>query len=180
MTRRPRDTHAGLFHVTTHSVRDTPLFHVDRDRIHFLRELARAVARSDWTCIAYCLMRTHFHLILEVPDRSLPRGMHALNFRYASWFNGEYGYRGHVTAARYWSRRIGDDADLLVTYRYVARNPVAAMLCDEPGEWQWSSYAGTIGRREPDGFVPPEAMLDRFSGPFELRVADLRRFVEGP
>lgn len=180
MARRPRDVHAGLFHVITHSVRSTPLFEVDRDRAHFLRELVRAMARANWTCVGYCLMRTHFHLILDVPDRTLPTGMHALNFRYAMWFNSEYRYRGHVMGARYWSRRIDDEGDLQRTYRYVARNPVEAMVCERPADWAWSSYAGTIGEREPDSFVHSDAVLDCFAGPLELRIAQLRRLVENP
>lgn len=180
MARKPRDTHAGLFHVITHSVRDTPLFHGDRDRVHFLRELVRAIARGEWTCLGYCLMRTHFHLVVDVPDRGLPVGMHSLNFRYAAWFNGEYRYRGHVMAARYWSRRIRTEPDLQATYRYVARNPVEAMLCENPADWAWSSYAGTIGQRNPDDFVHPESVLDCYSGPLEFRIAQLRRYVESP
>ena len=59
------------------------VFRDDLDRIVFLRELARARRRSEWRCLAYCLMTTHYHLILEVDDDALPFGMQALNFRYA-------------------------------------------------------------------------------------------------
>jgi REP element-mobilizing transposase RayT len=178
MPRRPRDTHAGVFHVTTHAVREEQLFENDRDRVQFLRELARAGARVGWTCVAYCLMGTHFHLILDVDDGALPCGMHALNFRYASWFNVEHGLRGHVMAARYWSRRVEDESDLQGTFRYVARNPVAAGVCREPGDWLWSSYPGTVGLRAPDDFVEPELVLECFAGPLDVRRAHLRRWVE--
>lgn len=179
MSRPPRDKKAGVFHAVTHSIRDEALFRSDRDRVHFLRELARAKARSGWTCVVYCLMTTHYHVILEVDDEALPRGMHRLNFRYASWFNSEYGFRGHVMAARYWSRRINDNADLLGTYRYVVMNPVRAKECTSPIDWPWSSYAGTVGLRPADDFVDPTLVLGCFDGPLELRRADLRRYVEG-
>jgi putative transposase len=165
--------------VTAHGVREEALFRCSRDRLQFLRELARTTARIEWTCIAYCLMRTHFHLIVHVEEGQLPRGMHALNFRYAAWFNVEHDYRGHVLSARYWSRRIEDEPDLLNVYAYVARNPVKAVLCDDPADWAWSSHPAAVGLRPAD-FVDPRAVLGCFDGPLELRMAELRRFVAGP
>jgi putative transposase len=179
MARRNRDTHAGVFHIVTHSIRDEDLFRREIDRVHFLRELGRAVARAEWRCVSFCLMRTHYHLILDVPEMTLPPGMHSLNFRYASWFNSEYGYRGHVMAARYWSRRIEGAADLLGTYKYVARNPVKARLCGRPELWPWSSHAATLGFRPVD-FVDATDVLACFDGAPELRRAELREYVDRP
>jgi putative transposase len=105
--------------------------------------------------------------------------MHSLNFRFASWFNAEYGHRGHTMAARYWARRIVDAEDMLTSYAYVARNPVEAFLCDRPEDWAWSSYAGTIGLREADSFVDAHRVLGCFDGSRELQVAELRRYVSG-
>ena len=180
MPRRLRDTYEGLFHVTAHSVREEDLFCTDTDRQHFLRELARATARTEWTCVGYCLMNTHFHLILEVSDGALPRGMHCLNFRYAMWFNLQYAHRGHVFSARYWSRRVHDEGDLLTTFRYVMRNPVEAFACESPADWPWSSYAETVGLAPRSSFVDPAKVLACFGGPPELRLAALRHYVEDP
>ena len=151
---------AGIFHVYTHCVWAAPaLFRDDTDRVTFLRELARATARIEWTCMAYCVMRTHYHLILGVEDGALPRGMHALNFRYACAFNLRHDMKGHVQAARYGSRRLNDDEELMQAFRYVARNPVEAGLCANPADWAWSSYAATIGKAEPITFVDPNRIL---------------------
>ena len=58
MPRRHRDTAAGTFHVYTHCVwASKSLFRDDIDRLAFKRELARATAKSGWTCIGYCLIR---------------------------------------------------------------------------------------------------------------------------
>jgi putative transposase len=180
MARRQRDLYAGIFHVWTHSVREELLFRRDRDRLHFLREVARAGACVDWACLAYCLMGTHYHLIVEVDDGALETGMHRLNFRYACWFNKMYGFRGHVMAARYGARRITDGADLLSTYRYVERNPVRADECDEPYEWRWSDYAAAVGLREPDDLVDSSRIFDCIEAPLEDRIDALRRYVEAP
>src|SRR5438552_1969654 len=66
MPRPPRDTRAGIFHVFTHCVWAAPaLFRDDLNRMVFLRELARATQIFEWTCVGFCLIRTHYHLMLE-------------------------------------------------------------------------------------------------------------------
>jgi putative transposase len=178
MPRGLRDTAAGIFHVYAHGAKLDDVFRDDLDRTVFLRELARAQKKAAWRCIAFCVMTTHYHLLLDVDDGALPAGMQALNFRYASAFNVRHGTRGHVFAKRYDARRIADDSHLMVAYRYLALNPVKALMCDEPASWAWSSYAGAIGSVEPSTFVASSRILDCFGGPPELARARLRAFVE--
>ena len=181
MPRKHRDVSAGLFHVYTHCVWAAPaLYRDDADRLTFLRELASATAKFEWTCVAYCLMRTHYHLILAVLDGVLPRGMHALNFRYACAFNQRHASLGHVQAARYGSRRIDGDDDLVSTYRYVVRNPVEAGLCESPADYPWSSYAGTVGLAAAQPFVDASLVLACFDGDREEAIGALRAYVESP
>lgn len=178
MARPLRDTASGLFHVYTHSVWVGTLFKDESDRLAFLRELVRGGGKVGWTCLAFCLMTNHYHLILEVDDGALPLGMHAVNFNYATGFNRRYGLKGHAVGRRYGARRIVDDDDLKGRVRYVARNPVEAGLCRSPADWPWSSYAGTVGLAEPHSFVAGERIVRCFGEPRELAVAQLREFVE--
>lgn len=178
MPRGLRDKAAGIFHVYTHAAKSDDVFRDDLDRIVFLRELARAREKAAWHCLAYCVMTTHYHLLLEVEDNALPIGMQSLNFRYAAAFNARHGTRGHVFARRYDTRRITDDAHLMIVYRYLAQNPVKARVCDEPASWAWSSYAGAIGSVEPATFVSSSRILQCFGGAPELARARLRAFVE--
>jgi REP element-mobilizing transposase RayT len=154
-------------------------FRNDLDRMVFLGELARVVQTFGWTCVGFCLMGTHHHLIVDVPDARLPNGMQSLNFRYAIGFNQRHALRGHTQFERYGSRRIRDDADLLGVYRYVMLNPVEARLCASPADWPWSSYAATIGFAEPHSFVDSTLVLNCFDGPPGVRIARLRAYVEG-
>jgi len=179
MARQLRDKSAGLFHVYTHSVWAAELFRNDRDFVVFLRELARAIDKAGWTCVGFCLMRTHYHLVLDVDHDALPLGMHALNFRYAVEFNRRHGMKGHVLGARYGSVRIEDETHLLDAYRYVARNPVEAGTCQAAEDWRWSSFAA-VGVAEPIEFVDPGIVVGCFNGPREIAAARLRAFVAEP
>lgn len=181
MARRRRDTKPGVFHVFTHAVwAADALYRDDADRMRFLRELAGATAKTAWRCLAYCLMGTHYHLLLDVDADVLPRGMHSLNFRYAMGFNGRHDMKGHVHGTRYNAFRVEGDEDLLSRYKYVVRNPVEAGLCKSPEDWPWSSYAATIGLAIPQPFVRDELILGCLDGPRELAIGRLRRYVESP
>lgn len=144
----------------------------------FIRELARATAAAEWRCLAYCLMGTHYHLLLDVDAEAMPRGMHSLNFRYAMAFNSRHQMRGHVHGTRYNAFRIEGDADLLSRFKYVALNPVEAGLCASPATWRWSSYAATVGLVMPQPFVTDDLVLSCLNGPREVAIGRLRAYVE--
>jgi putative transposase len=181
VARRPRDVEQGIFHVFAHSVwAADALYRDDADRLRFIRELARSTNKFGWTCIAFCLMGTHYHLILEVERGVLPAGMHALNFRYAAGFNARHKMKGHVLGTRYNSFRLRSEASLLHRFKYVARNPVEAGLCASAEEWSWSSYPGTIGVSAPHSFVDASAVLACIEGPHDLALGWLRRYVKDP
>jgi REP element-mobilizing transposase RayT len=182
MPRAPRDTAAGIFHAYTHAVWGyATLFADDLDRLEFLRHLARVSSRDGFTCIAFCLMDNHHHLIVEVEDGVLPLAMQDLNHAYACAFNAKYGLRGHVQYDRYGARRVSDEDDLVGRYAYVVNNPVEAGLCESAEDWPWSSHAATIGAGPEHSFVDPTRVLSVFrwsSGdPREAlgRFVDLRR-----
>jgi len=156
------------------------LFRDDVDRLEFLRRLAGATSKTRWTCLAYCLMRSHYHLIVRVDHGLLPVAMHALNLPYAKHYNRRHGLRGHVLFGRYGARRISDELDLLDTFSYLAQNPVEAGLCSEAAEYPWSSYAGTVGVCEPASFVDPSCILSCLGQLASDPIAALRRRVERP
>ncbi len=179
MPHQPRDTAAGRFHVFTHCVwAARGLFHDEIDRLTFLRHLARVTAKVGWSCIAFCEMTSHYHLIVDVDDGVLPVAMHALNLAYARDFNRRHELRGHVQFRRYGSKRIENGIQLLDTFDYVALNPVEGGLCATPGEWPWSSYAGTVGLAPAHSFVDAGPILECFGGPGVDPRLTLRRRVE--
>jgi REP element-mobilizing transposase RayT len=125
--------------------RKQDIFIDDDDRWVYLRLLEKVVVKQQWRCLAYCLMRNHVHLLIETPEPNLGAGMQRLHGVYAQTVNERHGWKGHVFQGRYGAERVKSDAQLLVTARYIARNPVAASLCREAREWPWSSHAAVVG-----------------------------------
>ncbi len=96
-----RDKAAGIFHVFTHCGLGAPSsFATTSIATVFLRELARGRSRLEWTCVGFCLMTTHYHVILDVEDGALPVGMHVaqLPLRGAT-STSAIGMKGHVQFA---------------------------------------------------------------------------------
>jgi REP element-mobilizing transposase RayT len=171
----PRDLDPGLRHVWVNATGDERYFVDVEDRMMWIRLLCRVLNRYAWTCVAFCQMTTHVHLILDVPDSSLAFGMKELNMGYSRDFNARHDRVGQFVRRRYQSRRIADGPDLVGTYAYVVLNPVVAGLCSWPEEWRWSSYATTIGMSRDFPFVDASLVVAEAGG----STASLRAVVEG-
>lgn len=177
MARPSRPQFAGAeYHVTTRGVRGAWLFADDVDRIVFLGMLENGVKKFGWRCRAYCLMFSHFHLVVATPDPSLGAGMQWLLGYYVGWFNYRHGTVGHLVERRYRAKVVDSDDYRLSVTGYVFRNPIEAQLCGAAEEWPWSSYAATVGLAfEPD-FLEPGWILDQFGHGREA-IRRLRAFV---
>jgi putative transposase len=180
MPRKPRvDSPDTMHHVSAVTSNREPLFRATADRRSFSDVLRRVVRKYEWRCQAYCLMDTHFHLIVYTPTATLGIGMNQLCSRYAQAFNWKYGRTGHLFRQRYSSRHITDDAHLLEAHRYVALNPVRAGLCQDPAEWFWGSYRSICGLEPAPDFLDVEAVFGLFSAKGEAARKAFKFFVLG-
>ncbi len=114
------------------------IFVDDDDRATFLALLRRTGRKHEWTCHAFCLMGTHYHLVLETTQAALSTGLQRLNWLYARCYNEKYGCFGHVFADRFSTRSIESAEYLFDACAYVLLNPVKAGLCDRADDWPWS------------------------------------------
>jgi REP element-mobilizing transposase RayT len=75
------------------------LFLDDRDRERFLWLLNDHASRVGMRVLAYCLMDTHYHLLVEGTSGQLGALMHRLNGCYANQYNARHDHTGHVSAS---------------------------------------------------------------------------------
>jgi putative transposase len=139
VSRLPRSVFPdGTYHACTRGVDGTPVFRDDHDRRYFVSLLAEVSNRTAWVVHAFCLMTTHYHVVLAATVRNLSEGFRQLNGTYAQRFNERYLRTGHLFGDRFWSGLIEDEEELTTTCTYVLDNPVRAGLCADPHEWAWS------------------------------------------
>ena len=63
-----------MYPVLSRGDRREDIFLDDVARQDFLKTLAEACQKTDWQVHAYCLMRKHYHLVLETPNANLVSG----------------------------------------------------------------------------------------------------------
>jgi REP element-mobilizing transposase RayT len=130
------------------------------DRSLLVARMGKAVLRYRWSCLAYCLLDTHFHVVLGTPAANLGLGMQWLLAPYARAFNKRHERQGNVFQTRFYSKQIRSDDHLLAALLYVHLNPVRAGVVDEPELWPWGSYAPSIGQSDPPAFLDLEGLLE--------------------
>ena len=163
MARKPRtDLADALHHVSARANDNELLFREPEDRREFLQGLRIVSRRQEWRCQAYCLMGTHFHLIVHTPKPTLSAGMGRLCSSYAQWFNWKYDRHGHLFGGRFSSQHITNETHLVEAHRYVALNPVRAEHCDDPANWRWGSYRALAGLERPVDFLDVDAVYALF------------------
>lgn len=128
----------GIYHVTARGVDRLPIVRdtADWEALHGL--VLAAERRYSWCYDVFCLMSTHFHLIVRTPLPRLSKGMHWLNGVYAQRFNRRHGRTGHLFENRFSARVMRDEEHWEKSCRYVLENPVRAGLCEFATDWPWS------------------------------------------
>lgn len=167
----------GIYHLSSGGSDTRHLFLDTEDRTSFLDRLALVLERFTLRLIAYVLLGNHYHLVLTTPGAGVSSAMQQLHTWYSLRHNRRHGRSAHLFRAHFFGRELTSDADLLVTCRYLAHNPVVAGLCADPFSWPWSSTAASAG------LVEPAIPLD--PGPLRAALGDrpdwrrrYREFIE--
>jgi len=120
----------AIYHVMSRGDRREDIFRDDVDRQDFLKTLAETCQKTGFEVHAYCLMRNHFHLVVETPEANLVAGMRWLLSAYTIRFNHRHQLTGHVFSGRYKALVVegGGHGYLKTVCDYVHLNPVRARL----------------------------------------------------
>jgi putative transposase len=146
MPRQPRVEYPGaIYHVMSRGNRREAIFLDDVDRQDFLKILAEACQKTGWQVHAYCLMRNHYHLVLETPNGNLVAGMAWLQSTYTIRLNHRHKLFGHVFSGRYKAQVVEGSGNgyLRTACDYVHLNPVRARLLKAEERllaYPWSSF----------------------------------------
>ena len=124
---------------------------------------------------SYCLMTTHFHILVSTINHEIWKIMKYLMHNYAMYFNRKYQTRGHVFDARYVSCLVEDGRYFLEVSRYIHLNPVKAHMVREPLSYKYSSYLSFLSERENE-LLDKHEVLSYFAG---NKPEQYRMFVEG-
>lgn len=172
MPRKLRVQYPGaMYHIMSRGDRREDIFLDDVDRQDFLKTLAEACQKTGWQVHAYCLMRNHYHLVLETPNPNLVAGMAWLQSTYTIRLNHRHKLIGHVLSGRYKAQLVEGSGNgyLRSACDYVHLNPVRAHLL-KPDErllaYPWSSLGYYLAAPE---HRPQWVRVDRLLGEHGLQ-----------
>ena len=183
-----------IYHIYNRGVNGETIFPEKRNYEYFINLYVKHIQPVADT-YAFCLLRNHFHLLVEVKEnltglqdlsglKSASQSFSNLFNAYAKAINKGYGRTGPlferpfrripVTESKYFAR-------LLV---YIHQNPQRHGLIDDYRHWPYSSYGIFMG--EQTTFVKREVVREWFGDVGELLdahqamldVEDVRRFVD--
>lgn len=167
-------------HITHRGNNRQQCFYQDCDRAFYLFHLRRQLAHAQCSLHAYCLMTNHVHLLLTPAAlESCARLMKAVAQLHTQYVNRTYGRSGTLWEGRFNSCLVQSEDYLLNCYRYVERNPVAARLCAQAAEYEWSSCrANACGAV--DAAITPHEEYVRLGATAESRRAAYHELIASP
>src|SRR6201987_5123556 len=106
------------------------IFEDDQDRLRFLETLGEACEKTGFQIHAYCLMRNHFHPVVETPQANLVAGMKWFLGTSPSRYNRRHQEFGHLFSGRYKALSVEGSGNgyLKTVCDYVHLNPARAKL----------------------------------------------------
>ena len=174
MARPLRIQYSGaVYHITCRGNERKEIFKEDIDRETFLKILTQSAKTYNIKIYSYILMENHFHLLIETPLGNLGEFMRHFNITYTGYYNRRHKRVGHLYQGRYKSILVDKETYLSMLSRYIHLNPVRTKAmekkaCKERVQYlkgyKWSSLPGYISKREQEGFIDYEMILEEYGG----------------
>lgn len=175
--------HLGPHHVYNRASRGRAVFRDDEDRDAFLGILASRLNRTKFASerhkraaqllsvavSSYCLMTTHFHLIIwQQEDEALRRLMQSVLTTYVRAYNRKYNQHGPLFNGPYRSLPVTNDQQLRWTTAYVHANK------DGDLGYRYSSHRAFLSECDRPSWLDTDGALRAFGSldRYEVFMAD--------
>lgn len=120
--------------------------------------------------VAFCLMPTHFHLLLyQRTEDGITRLMRSIATGYSMYFNKRYHRKGTLFQGRYKASQIDSQAYWMHISRYIHLNPLD--INNDYRHYDKSSFRYYLGQAKAE-WLKPQMILESFES-----VDDYKKFV---
>ena len=165
------------YHIMNRGRRSELIFIHERDYSGFIELLKDTSEMWNLRITAYCLMPSHYHILVQTPDANISRCMRHIDGVYTQRFNRYHQCDGPLFRGRYKSILIDADQYLLQLVRYIHRNPLKAGLTDQLDRYVWSSHMGYMSTAENWNWLHKNFVLSMLSKIKDDRLEIYRQFV---
>jgi REP element-mobilizing transposase RayT len=138
--KRIRITYPGAFHhVMNRGYNGNDIFAGNKHKAQFLEILEGTAKKLKIHLLAYCIMDTHYHLVLENNNGRMSDFLGQVNGLYGMYYRKVEGGNGYVFQSRFKSTLIENDSYLIQSLLYLLLNPVRAGIVYCAEAYTWSS-----------------------------------------
>jgi putative transposase len=178
MSRPLRIEYPGAwYHVMNRGRRGEVIFITDEDRGIFIDLLKESAKQWNIKVAAYCLLTTHYHLLVQTPDANVSRSMRHIDGVYTQRFNREHRSDGQLFRGRYKAILIDADGYLLAVLRYIHRNPLRAGLVENLDAYPWSSHGGYVSSTKEWDWLCRDMIFSVLTEDRSKRLRVYRRYI---
>jgi len=184
----PVPLHSGVFyHIYNRGNNRQAVFFERENYLYFLKNI-KTYLREHVDILAYCLMPTHYHLLVRVRSRQqtpqtsevlktsevsnlsneVSRAMMRLGVSYTKAINKRFSRVGALFQGQFQGKPIATYSHLLKLCIYIHANPVKDGLVFLPEEWEFSNYLEWMNLRE-GTLVDSEFIAENFGSPEEYK-----------
>ncbi|MEW5907821.1 MAG: transposase [Patescibacteria group bacterium] len=196
---RPHTFAKGEFyHIYVHGIGNLEIFREDRDYNRFLSllfssntinptpRLDRAIAlnlvwdilsgeiklgESLTDIICFCLMPTHFHLLLrEREGGNISKYLHKILVSHSKYYNIKYERRGHLFESNFHSKHIDNNDYLLILSCYIHKNSKdLESWKNKEHFYPWSSYQDFVSQNRWQHLLKKDIIAGQFKNSEEYK-----------
>jgi putative transposase len=168
----------GLFHVISRFHDKRFYLDIEGARQQYLELLGKAALTHDSQIIAYCLMSSHIHLVLQLGNDPLGRLTKQIHAPFGNWINKRRKGLGAILADRPKSVLVHSETYGMSLIRYVHNNPIRAGVVERAAYSGWTSHRAYMGLEACPSWLATEAVFGRKETERENLRHDLGCFID--
>jgi len=163
----------GCFaHIFSRALSKRFIFCDEADFNYFKLLLKRSKPLGQYRLHHYCLMSTHFHMIVSIQNLTIfSKALKHIKQNYAKWFQRKHAHEGPVWWGRCGSRPIQDERYMYACGMYIEMNPVKAGLVRAVAEWPHSTARYYFSGKK-------DELVDDYEKPSRMAAAKLMNEIK--
>jgi len=132
------DVEGAYYHVGNRGIARRTYLEKPEEYRYFKSRMAYAARRDEIRVIAFALMTTHFHILLQSRG-GLSTALRRIQNEYVRRFNITHERDGPLGRGRFFSKLVDSRVSRRNVVLYLDDNPVVARMADTPEEYEWGS-----------------------------------------
>jgi REP element-mobilizing transposase RayT len=178
MSRPLRIDYPNAWHHVMNRARRGEVLFVDKaDYQQFIDLLQETADLFNVNVAAFCMMPTHYHLMVQTPDATLSRCMRHLNGVYTQRYNVRHGCDGTLFRGRFKSILVDADNYMLQLVRYIHQNPLKAGLVKRLDQYVWSSHKGYLSKAKKWNWLYKDFVLQMLTAQTSTQIRIYKQFM---